>query len=917
MISPRTISIPAPLAPIARTLLLAWGSGHLSAETVVYWRFEGDGTTEPTEGAYVQDTDGHTAVQAAGIPAIDLSGNGNNLYSWNNDYSGHQYQALGTAGNPFTTLPNNGEANNWAIHNVSGYSGSFTWSEQSNPTGTDLETWTSPTWTIEASFLTTTTNGHQTFVGRDGNGVSNTNAANAPVYFQITPGGSVRILYVDAAGNAHAALDPTPVRTNTWYSYAAISDGETLSLWRTERGSTFLEVASADLSESTNPALADPGVDANGEVWPWTVGRGRYGTSDNPHDNHGDRFYGSIDEVRISDVALPVEELLASFPTTAEDSDADGLPDSWETTNFGTINYYPDDDYDLDFSTNYAEYAAGTDPDDENDWPDSDDDGLGDGWEMLYLGGTLDGGPDEDPDGDYNTNLAEFLAASDPSSALSFPDWDDDYVNDGWELHYFPAYSDPEEIDVTLDPDGDLHSTEAEFRAETDPNDIFSSPDLDDFLGDSLPDGWEVYYFGQTGDDLETAVGRQGPTDDPDGDGFSNFMEYAAATDPTDAQSYEATLGYWRFEEASEGEVPAGGNGQYLYPASIQDSSLYGNHMMAWADYSRPNYAALLPAATIPATGESNEGSLLFTRNGNGVYYIEAVFTTPTAHLGGGTATLRTATFEELTVEASFRTEVSGVWQSPVAKFGNPVGGQPPFSFKVDTTDKLRLGLIDGSGVAREIISETTIAVGSWYSAAAVITADEMRLYLKLPGEASYRLEGSLAIEGAWHVPESGPENTVWNIGAGMWAGTQTDAFGGYLDEVRITAKALPVSAFLFHEESTGSPYELWAASEIPDPAQREAGADPDGDGTPNGIEFALALDPMDAHSTFTASLSDELALTWPAAEGLSFTIQTSPDLSPGSWQDVTTVTASGAEGTWPLPEASGTAFFRIVVNGN
>jgi hypothetical protein len=38
--------------------------------------------------------------------------------------------------------------------------------------------------------------------------------------------------------------------------------------------------------------------------WGWTVGRGRYGSSDLQDQNHVDRFLGYIDEVRISDVAL-------------------------------------------------------------------------------------------------------------------------------------------------------------------------------------------------------------------------------------------------------------------------------------------------------------------------------------------------------------------------------------------------------------------------------------------------------------------------------------------------------------------------------------------------------------------------------------------------------------------------------------
>jgi len=48
------------------------------------------------------------------------------------------------------------------------------------------------------------------------------------------------------------------------------------------------------------------------------------------------------------------------------DCDADGLPDLWETTYFGSLRYGPDDDPDGDGATNSEERAAGTNPADPN-----------------------------------------------------------------------------------------------------------------------------------------------------------------------------------------------------------------------------------------------------------------------------------------------------------------------------------------------------------------------------------------------------------------------------------------------------------------------------------------------------------------------------------------------------------------------
>jgi hypothetical protein len=589
------------------------------------------------------------------------------------------------------------------------------------------------------------------------------------------------------------------------------------------------------------------------------------------------------------------------------DTDGDGLADTWEMTYFGSLGQGALDDPDADYATNLLEYQNTTNPTLATSYPDTDADGLNDGWERYYFNNSLAQVANGDPDGDHNTNQAELTANTDPNNAFSFPDTDNDGLNDGWEVFYFTtlAAGDPD-----ADPDGDLFDNEEEMSSGTNPKDQISSPDIDnDGAGDGLPDGWEVKYFRVGNETLAEATAHQNAGGDPDGDGVNNKLESIAGTNPTSAASVETTLGYWRFEEATAGEVPAGGNGQYLYPTSIQDSSVYGNHMMAWADYSRPNYTAVVPSPTVTATGANDTGSLFFQRNNNGIYYIEAIFSTPTTYLGGGQATLRTHTFDSFTVEASFNTNLTGQWQVPVSKLGNPVAGQPPFSIKIDTANKLRAGLVDGSGVAREIIGTSTIAADSWYSTAVTGTATEMSLWLKKPGDTGYVLEGTVPISGAWYVPAAGALDTPWNIGQGMWNGTATDAFQGNIDEVRISTVALPESEFLFHED--GSPFQLWAAQNIADPALRGESADPDGDGTSNLVEFRLGLNPMSGSSFFAGHLSGS-TITWPAANGVQFTIQRSTTL--GGWDNVATVTATGSTASWTdLAPPSGKAFYRVV----
>lgn len=126
-----------------------------------------------------------------------------------------------------------------------------------------------------------------------------------------------------------------------------------------------------------------------------------------------------------------------SDPTLAEstptDTDGDGLADAWEWTYFGGIVAATgEDDSDGDYDSNLAEQAAGTDPTDPSDFVDVDGDGVGDGWEMAYVGNLTDldgskaagsgpGAGTGDWDGDGASDLDEFRYGTDPLSGASIP----------------------------------------------------------------------------------------------------------------------------------------------------------------------------------------------------------------------------------------------------------------------------------------------------------------------------------------------------------------------------------------------------------------------------------------------------------------------------------------------------------------
>ena len=106
------------------------------------------------------------------------------------------------------------------------------------------------------------------------------------------------------------------------------------------------------------------------------------------------------------------------------DSDSDGLPDSWENSNFGDLNQGPTDDSDGDGHDNLDEYNAGTDPMDSSDpgtGADTDGDGLPDSWEYSNFGNLAQGAAD-DPDGDDFDNMEEYKAGTDPNDPDSIPE---------------------------------------------------------------------------------------------------------------------------------------------------------------------------------------------------------------------------------------------------------------------------------------------------------------------------------------------------------------------------------------------------------------------------------------------------------------------------------------------------------------
>ncbi|MFC1465718.1 MAG: BNR-4 repeat-containing protein [Candidatus Brachytrichaceae bacterium NZ_4S206] len=154
----------------------------------------------------------------------------------------------------------------------------------------------------------------------------------------------------------------------------------------------------------------------------------------------------------------------------ALDTDRDGLPDAWELYHFHGLHWTGADDPDGDGLSNAYELLTATNPTVPNAAGDTDNDGLPDWWETLWFGGLGQSGAD-DPDRDGHNNLAEWTHGSDPTNPNSIPgDVDGDNLPDAWELTALGSLA----FGAYEDTDGDGLSNLAEMLAGTSPTNALS-----------------------------------------------------------------------------------------------------------------------------------------------------------------------------------------------------------------------------------------------------------------------------------------------------------------------------------------------------------------------------------------------------------------------------------------------------------
>lgn len=307
------------------------------------------------------------------------------------------------------------------------------------------------------------TSGNREIIATDHGGPNNTDRG---LQFRITSAGQLEFNFIGV--NTSSLTVPIPTTgdhafaANEWFHVALVYDGANALFYWTRLGVT------ATNANLIGGPLAE-GVDINDDAL-LVIGNearavGATGATEG--------LVGLIDEVRISNIARAATNFYWST-TAPADTDGDGLADTWETNYFGNLSQAGTNDFDLDTYNNLAEYTGGSNPTNALSTPlDTDADGLPDAWEQTHFS-SLSQTAGGDFDGDGYTNLQEYNAGTNPNNAAFTPaNTDGDGLPDAWEQQYF---NNSLAQTAAGDFDGDGYSNLAEYLAGTNPASFASFP---------------------------------------------------------------------------------------------------------------------------------------------------------------------------------------------------------------------------------------------------------------------------------------------------------------------------------------------------------------------------------------------------------------------------------------------------------
>ncbi|MEO5912746.1 MAG: binary toxin-like calcium binding domain-containing protein [Luteolibacter sp.] len=527
---------------------------------------------------------------------------------------------------------------------------------------------------------------------------------------------------------------------------------------------------------------------------------------------------------------------------------------------------------------------------------DTDGDTIPDWYEVFYGMNPAVNDAGLDLDGDTLTNLAEFTLGTNPA----FNDTDGDGLRDNYETNDFtylsPTSTGTNPLLADSDGDGLSDGVEKYTGVYVSTSNTGTDPNAFDTDGDGISDGLEVLTYG-TDPNSDADKDSDGLLDreeiftyhtnpslaDTDGDSYGDQVEINATSDPNDPIStptnivgYSGTLIHrFKLDETS-GTVST--DSESVTTAAIGSDVLIGQSGRDGKSYLFPavstvNSKVLIPTSVVPAT---------------------------------------TAPF---TMTA---------WVRLTAPIGN--GGQSQIISGNDgNAGRWNLGINDFDAAA------TVDAELFWFHNGGLNSVpltgfnfnDHINEWVHVAVTRSSTGLTTLYLNGAG--TNIGTSKATLNPGVGIALGARPNAIQfqltGNIDDVRFYDGGLSPANVLSLYNSYVSLYDMWAGGFGLDPNGNGApGADADGDGTINQIEYLLGLIPNNGASRFavtsTGNPSTGITLTWPSQPGINFTVKSSLALDSFGTIEAAVVPAAASPATttsWTSPPlADPRKFFRV-----
>ncbi len=594
----------------------------------------------------------------------------------------------------------------------------------------------------------------------------------------------------------------------------------------------------------------------------------------------------TYDEVRIWDGALSSREAVtaqAAGPDAANltaDTDGDTLPDAWEIAFFGNLSKTAADDSDGDGSSNAAELAAGSLPNNPASKPgDADGDGLGDTWEFTNFGGFA-AGPNDDPDGDRDSNLVEFTHGTNPLAKGDFYSSTGDTVPDSWKAFYgISGQTGDSDLD---EGSGDGLNNLAEFNANTSPIDkdsdndgrndgdevngpIFSNVLLFDTDQDGLSDGQEI------------TLTTNPTVADTDGDSFSDGYEVSHGGDPLSAASTPAQPNGFTLVEDFDG------------PGMVVGQTING--VNGWVASEPAKATVVADPADADHEAEWLSGTLTKQLGTNGLQIIN-----------GNTGTL----FFQMYCDTNVFDRSFGLSDlAAPAGVGDYEAQMAPLAANIRVRNAAAFPDTGYDVPAQQWVNVWMVANNN---------SDTVKVYMDTPLGQTGKIE--LTSTGGPYVFRNGvATNALLSLLLMKFEAADTRIL---IDNIYVDAKAENLANPLGSAADSDSDGmdDTWETTYFGGLTETATG-DFDKDGTDNLTEFRLGLTPNDGKSIFNAKRATNGAITWPSKTGTTFKIERSTSLGSGSWTTLQ-ATYPGAAGTTsytdPAPPV-GKAFYRITLN--